>query len=222
MRSSGESVPRRDRAVIMARGLSARMGVPKGLLRLSSNGPAFVRIIADLYLNAGLPVDVITREETFEVYRRELPECNELRLLPAEAGGDTALTLLIAWRSCLAAGIPCSHFWAHPVDLPLVTANAVDLLGDLSRREPDRIIRPTWKGIPGHPVILPVDTLAVLDVQENFHTGPLRDFLSTTGGPGMLPRQVMVEIEDPGIIRDFDRPDDFSRNGTAPHKKGAP
>ncbi len=220
--SAGGSFPRRDRAVIMARGLSARMGVPKGLLRLSSNGPAFVRIIADLYLNAGLPVDVVTREETFEDYRRELTVCDDLRLLPAEAGGDTALTLLIAWRSCLEAEIPCSHFWAHPVDLPLVPASAINLLADQSRREPDRIIRPMRQSVPGHPVILPVDVLAVLDGQENFHTGPLRDFLSTTGGPGMLPGPVMAEIDDPGIIRDFDRPEDFSRNETSAHEKGAP
>ncbi len=220
--STGGSVPRRDRAVIMARGLSTRMGVPKGLLRLSSDGPAFVRTIADLYLNAGLPVDVVTQQETFEGYRRELPECNDLRLLSAEAGGDTALTLLIAWRSCLAADIPCSHFWAHPVDLPLVTAKAVALLANQSHRDPDRIIRPMLKGTPGHPVILPVDILAALDVQENFHTGPLREFLSTTGGPGMLPGPVLIEVEDHGVIRDFDRPDDFFRNETAPHEKGAP
>ncbi len=216
--STGRSVRRRDRAVIMARGLSARMGIAKGLLRLSSDGPAFVRIISDLYLDAGVPVDVVTRQEDFEAYRRELPESDKLRLLTAERGGDTALTLLIAWRSCLAAGISCSHFWAHPVDLPLVNADVVNVLMDHSRRNPERIIRPVHKGTPGHPVILPGDVLAFLDGQENLHSGPLRDFLSTTGGPGMLPVPVVVELEAPGIVTDFDRPEDFLPNQSSAMK----
>ena len=210
--SADRSVPRRDRAVIMARGLSARMGVAKGLLRLSADGPAFVRIIADLYLDAGIPVDVVLNKESFEDYRRELPERDDLRVLPAETGGDTALTLLIAWRSCLATEVPCSHFWAHPVDLPLVNAGVLDLMMEHSRRDPDRIIRPVNQGTPGHPVILPGAMLAVLDGKVDLHSGPLRNFLSTTGGPGVPPGPVMVEVGDPGITRDFDRPEDFLPN----------
>ncbi len=222
MTSAGANVPRRDRAVIMARGLSVRMGVPKGLLRLSPTGPAFVRIIADLYLGAGLPVDVVTRGETAAAYRRELPVHENLRILSAAAGGDTALTLLVAWRSCLAASIPCSHFWAHPVDMPLVNADAVGILMDCSHRNPDRVIRPVLRGVPGHPVILPCDALAVLDRQESFHEGPVRDFLSSAGGKGLLPTPMLVEVEDPGSVQDFDRPDDFCPDQSLAEKRGMP
>ncbi len=222
MTSAGTSVPRRDRVVIMARGLSSRMGVPKGLLRLSSTGPVFVRIIADLYLTAGFPVDVVTREETAEAYLRELPADENLRVVPAKAGGDTALTLLVAWRSCLAGEISCSHFWAHPVDLPLVTADTVSRLMDHSQRDPGRIIRPMLQGTPGHPVILPGDVLAILDRQERWRGGPLRDFLSNAGGLGLSARPVTVEVEDPGIIRDFDRPGDLWPDQSTAEKRGAP
>ncbi len=221
MTSAGASNPRRDRVVIMARGLSVRMGVPKGLLRLSPTGPAFVRIIADLYLNAGLPVDVVTREETAEVYRSELAAGDEIRILLAEAGGDTALTLVCAWRSCLAEGLPCSHFWAHPVDLPLVTAATVDRMMDLSQRNPDRIIRPVRQGKPGHPVILPRDVLEVLDQQELWQGGPLRDFLSHGEEQGLFAGPVTTELEDAGIIRDFDRPEDFPLDPSSEQKRGA-
>jgi len=222
MTSAGVSFPRQDRAVIMARGLSVRMGVPKGLLRLSPTGPAFVRIIADLYLNAGLPVDVVTRGETAEAYGSELAAGDGIRILPAEAGGDTALTLLCAWRSCLTAGLPGSHFWAHPVDLPLVTAATVNRMMDLSHRDPDRIIRPVRQGKPGHPVILPREVLEILDREKPWQEGPLRDFLSYGGEQGLFPGPVTVEVEDAGIVRDFDRPEDFSRNETSVHEKGAP
>lgn len=222
MTSAGGSILRKDRAVIMARGLSVRMGVPKGLLRLSPAGPAFVRIIADLYLKAGLPVDVVTREETAEAYRSELAAGDEIRILPAEAGGDTALTLLCAWRSCLAEGFPCSHFWAHPVDLPLVTAVTVNRMMDLSHRDPDRIIRPVRQGKPGHPVILPRDVLEILDRQEPWQGGPLRDFLSYGGEQGLFPGPVTAEVEDAGVVRDFDRPEDFSPDHSSEQERGTP
>ena len=222
MTSAGASNRRQDRAVIMARGLSVRMGVPKGLLRLSPTGPAFVRIIADLYRDAGLPVDVVTRAETAEAYRRELAAGDEIRILPAEAGADTALTLLFAWRSCLAAGLPCSHFWAHPVDLPLVTAVTVDRMMDHSQRDPDRVIRPVRQGTPGHPVILPRDVLQILDRHEPLQGGPLRDFLSYGGDAGLFPGPVTVEMKDGGIVRDFDRPGDFSPDQSSEQKRGAP
>jgi len=159
---------------------------------------------------------VVTRQEVFDDYHRELPENENLRILTAETGGDTALTLLIAWRSCQTAGIACSHFWAHPVDLPLVKSGVINFLMDHSRRHPERIIRPVHQGTPGHPVILPRDVLANLDGMVDLHSGPLRNFLSTTGGSGMLPGPMMVEVGDPGIIRDFDRPEDF-----LPHQSSA-
>jgi len=222
MTSCGQCFPRRDRVVIMARGLSVRMGVPKGLLRLAPTGPVFVRIIADLYLTVGLPVDVVTLAENAEAYSRELPEREDLRILPAGAGGDTALTLLIAWRSSLAAKIPCSHIWAHPVDLPLVTADSINLLRDHSHGNPDRIIRPEHRGVPGHPVILPRDVLALLDGQEGWQGGPLRNFLSNLGATGLLPKSVAVAIEDPGIVRDFDRPDDLNQDQSLTQRRGSP
>ena len=97
--SPGADDPRRDRVVVMARGLSSRMGVPKGLLRLAPSGPTFIQAIVALYLNDGFPVDVVTTETMVEIYRGEWPAPEAVRVLPAAPGGDTALTLLAAWRS---------------------------------------------------------------------------------------------------------------------------
>jgi CTP:molybdopterin cytidylyltransferase MocA len=197
------------------------MGVPKGLLRLAQSGPAFIRIIADLYLNMGYPVDVVTTEELAGIYLRELPADENLRVLVADPGSDTALTLLVAWRSCLTAGISCSHFWAHPVDLPLVTAGSLNTMLDHSRRYPDRVIRPLVQGIPGHPVILPSDTLAILDGKQEWQGGPLRDFLFSAWTTGVLSEPVKVGLDDPGITQDFDRPGDLGLHRPLPENRGA-
>ncbi len=216
---NGKAV-RSDRAVIMARGLSFRMGSPKGLLKFSAQGPAFVRLIADLYLHRDMPVDVLALAGFSDALARELPGSKECRVLPQASGGDTALTLLMSWRSCAKAGVDCSHFWAHPVDLPLVTPETLDLLAENSRRHPTRIIRPVRVGIPGHPVILPYDVLEELNRRASFHNGPLRDFL-THGVTGMwLAAPVEVEVEDSGIDRDFDRPGDFDPAGPWREKGG--
>jgi len=209
--SPGQAI-RSDRAIIMARGLGVRMGSPKGLLRLSANGPAFVRIIADLYFQRGMPVDVLALAEVIRDLERELPESQGCRVLSEASGGDTALTMLMSWRSCKMAGIPCSHFWAHPVDLPLVAPGTLDLLAEYSAVHPTRILRPVRAGIPGHPVILPYDVLTELDRRVSFHKGPLREFLSRGVTMDWFSPPMEVEVEDTGIDRDFDRPGDFEPN----------
>ena len=220
MTSDPGHASRSDRAVIMARGLSVRMGRPKGLLKFSPGGPAFVRIIADLYLHRETPVDVLALAEFSEALQKELPRSGECRVLPEASGGDTALTMLMYWRSCKTAGIPCSHFWAHPVDLPLVAPGTLDLLAENSRRNPTRILRPVRAGIPGHPVILPYDVLAELDRRVSFHKGPMRDFLSHGVSMGWLESPMEVEVEDPGIDRDFDEPGDIDPAGNRRGKGG--
>ena len=215
------SDPRQDRVVVMARGRSSRMGVPKGLLRLSPSGPTFIRIIVDLYLEAGFPVDVVATESTAGIYIGELPDDENLRVLVADSGADTAFTLLAAWRPSLEAGTSCSHFWAHPVDLPLVAADTVGTMLARSVLEPDRVIRPSFQGVPGHPVVLPSKVLAVLDRQPKWHGGPLRKFLSGVAATGLLPEPVNVGLDDPGITKDFDRPGDLGSFRSAPENRGA-
>lgn len=223
MRVPDSSATRTDRAVIMARGLGARMGVPKGLLRLSDDGPTFLRIIAKLYGFFGLPVDVVVRPQDADVYGAVLEDVPNVRMIPADGGGDTALTLLAAWRFWREASIECSHVWAHPVDLPLVTADTLALLKDRSRQGPEGILRPTHLGVPGHPVILPTTVLELLEVPEQraaWSEAPLRDFLSAASARGLITAPVPVPVEDQGVVRDFDRPEDMTT--IRQDKRGAP
>ena len=51
---------RADHAVILARGDSRRMGVPKGLCRLPDDPQCFLGRIVQLYRLPGLPVSIVT------------------------------------------------------------------------------------------------------------------------------------------------------------------
>jgi molybdenum cofactor cytidylyltransferase len=89
-----------------------------------------------------------------------------------------------------------------PGDLPGLSADAVRQVVSAARMEPSRIIVPTVQGRRGHPIALPW-TLAIT----------LRDLPPDVGANALLDRhsgQVQsVAIDDPAILADLDRPDDY-------------
>ena len=221
MTAMGSDNSRRDRAVIMARGFSSRMGVPKGLLRFQESGPTFLRTLVDLYLERGIPADVVTMISVADDYGAELPPEGDARIITAGPGGDTALTLLTAWRAWRVEGTACTHVWAHPVDMPLVRADTLEELRQWSRRQPGRPVRPSWQKEPGHPVLLPVDILDRLQSRPMFHEKPFRLFLEDKepGRSHLVP--VMLEVADRGVVQDFDRPEDLEPGSHPANNEGA-
>ena len=104
-----------------------------------------------------------------------------------------------------------------------MTADTLTLLKDRSRQGPDRILRPTHLGVPGHPVILPTKVLELLEVPEQsaaWSEPPLRDFLSAATARGWISAPVPVPVEDQGVVQDFDRPEDMTT--IRQDKRGAP
>lgn len=217
----GSDNTRQDRAVIMARGSSSRMGVPKGLLRFQESGPTFLRTLVDLYLKIGIPVDVVTTPSVADAYQVELPQEGDARIIAAGPGGDTALTLLVAWRAWQSEGTECTHVWAHPVDMPLVLAGSLEELRQWSCGQPGRSLRPSWQKEPGHPVLLPVGILERLQSRPMFHEKPVRMFLEDEepGQPSTVP--VMLEVADRGVVQDFDCPEDLEPGSHPANNEGA-
>jgi CTP:molybdopterin cytidylyltransferase MocA len=198
------------------------MGAPKGLLRLVSGGPTFVEIIAELYRAEGIPIEVVTTPALAGAYRSALPVDEDLGVKQAPEGCDTAFTVLAAWRSCREENYPCTHIWAHPVDLPLVRANTLRTLRVRSRQQPGRIIRPVVGDTPGHPVVLPARILEVLADQVRWQEGPLRDFLAGASAAGLIPEPEIVVCRDQGLIKDFDRPADLRSGRVDGEERGSP
>lgn len=194
---------RHDVAVIMARGLSRRMGQDKGLVRLTRNGPPLVRMIADTYRALGLPVLVVTLPDLAAAYRAAVGGDPRTVILTGETGGDTARTMVLARRAL--AGDSVTHLWAHPVDLPLVKGATLAGLRDVSRLRPAEAVRPVWEERPGHPVILPVDLVEDFEGLARWRDDPVRELLAEAGTGSTF----LVPVTDPGVSRDFDRPGDL-------------
>lgn len=215
-------VERRDGVVILARGQSSRMGRPKGLVRLNPDGPCLLRLIVDQYRNLEIPRWVVVHPDHTDLYLSELQDELDVRVITGEEGGDTARTVVQAWRSLLSDGVALSHLWAHPVDLPLVTPETFSLLQVESTRHPLEIVRPAWGEQPGHPVVLPANFLQVLDSFPGWEQRALRellnDYILPSGGPALR----VVPVPDQGVVRDFDCPSDLPPDPSTSSDRGAP
>ena len=208
---SGE---RKDLAVILARGASSRMGIPKGLVRLPDDPRPFLARIVDLYRGLDMPVVVVARQDSVAGYRKILGERPAVELVSASPGGGTGRTLAIAWKM---VNDQCSHLWAHPVDMPLVQEETLVILRRRSRAATPKVIRPAFGGSPGHPVILPCGVLAALDASLGTEAkiesrglfgfrGDMKELLTEEILSAKGLRLEEVEVADPGVIRDFDVP----------------
>jgi CTP:molybdopterin cytidylyltransferase MocA len=199
---------RRDLVVVLARGRGLRMGQPKAGLQLPGDDRTFLARILDLYDAVGLPVLVVT-------YPGGQPSCEAaaqgrvMKLVEGPEAGDTALTLLTARRQTSPNPGPVTHWWAHPVDVPLVTGVTLENLQAISRGEPGRIVRPVHRGQVGHPVVLPFGVLDALQENEDWHTAPLRHFLEHIILSGHEAPVHTVSVSDQGVVQDFDQPGDL-------------
>ena len=198
---------RLDCAVIMARGQSSRLGYPKGMATLGPGQPPFLVLVDSLYRELGFSRLIVTLPSLKDAYQALLgPEPVATWLVEPE-GGDTALTLLAAWRYLGRHLQPPTHVWAHPVDLPLVKPLTVAMIKQESDRHPEQVVRPVHDCQPGHPVVIPGFILDSLesDTSGEDLCGPMRQLLARLGSAAVLD----FPVKDQGVVRDFDDPGDL-------------
>jgi molybdenum cofactor cytidylyltransferase len=89
-----------------------------------------------------------------------------------------------------------------PVDMPMARRETVSALLTAAADTPDRVVSPVrGVGEGGHPVVVPA---AVVDAIRAMPADARVDRLLAAHG---TPR--LVEVDDPGIYRDFDAPSDL-------------
>lgn len=199
---------RRDVAVIMCRGASRRFGSPKALACVGNDPRPLLRRVVDCFsghFSGG--IIVVTTGELAASCRSTLEGVPDAIVVAGPEGGDTALTLALAWEH-LAARVPvCTHVWAHPVDVPAIAAKTIVQLTAASEALPERAVRPTWSGTPGHPLVLPMATLGLLAPEARTWYGPWRGLMERAVADGRIPAPLLVAVADPGVVHDHDEPD---------------
>lgn len=201
-----------DVVVVLARGESLRYGSPKPLARHGTDPRPLLRRVVQGYVDGlGAPVVVATTAGLRDACRACVADLAGVRVSAGPAGGDTARTLGLVWPLLADLSPPCSHVWAHPADLPWVRRRTLAQLQRVSGDAPGRVVRPSWGGRPGHPVVMPAGLLASLAAQAVRARGPWRDLLASEMNKGRVAPLLSVPVADPGVVLDLDEPEGACR-----------
>lgn len=181
-------------AVIVAAGMSSRMGDFKPMLSIGSISVA-QRVVATLKQAGAARVVVVTGYNAEEL-ERHLASSGVVFLRNENYRTthmfDSALIGLRYLRD------KCRQVLFTPVDIPLFTAATVDALLESGAE----LACPVCGGSRGHPILMSAN---VIDrVLEDSGEGGLSGALSRCGVP-----MTFVEVDDAGILHDADTPEDY-------------
>ena len=181
-------------AVVVAAGMSSRMGDYKPMLSIGSISVA-QRVVATLKQAGAARVVVVTGYNAEEL-ERHLASSGVVFLRNENYRTthmfDSALIGLRYLRD------KCRQVLITPVDSPLFTAATVDALLTSGAE----LACPVCGGTRGHPILMSAN---VIDrVLEDSGESGLDGALSRCGVP-----MTLVEVDDPGILHDADTPEDY-------------
>lgn len=182
--------------VILAAGLSSRMGEFKPLLEIG--GKSMARRVAELMGNAGAsPVIVVTGHRHEELEAHLAGDGVRFIRNPDYASTQQLKSLQLALKE-----LPgdCERVLVSPADIPLVRQ---DTVAHLLAAEGD-FIRPRCGERTGHPVALSAGLIPGLLGYDG--PGGLKGAIQRSG---CAVRDVVVD--DPGVLMDNDTPADFRR-----------
>ena len=195
------SEPPRIAAVVLAAGLSRRMGTPKALLPLGDK-PLLVRVIEAIVSAGGIePIVVVTGHAAAEV--EEI-----LRPFPVHpvhnAAYATGGMLSSVQTGVAAVSGKADAFFMVLGDQPLVrpdTFTAMSRAWAQATPRP-RVVLPTYDGKHGHPILLASDGAHEILSLRGEQT--LRSYTSTQSK-----RTLELAIDDPAVLSDIDTPQDY-------------
>ncbi|HSC27023.1 MAG TPA: nucleotidyltransferase family protein [Vicinamibacterales bacterium] len=191
--------------MILAAGRSTRMGRPKALLPVDSAGVTFVEQLARALL-AGGTADalVIGRPDDQALVDHVERMGTGVRFVAnprADSGGQLS-SILAGLQAADRPGV--KGILVVPIDLPLVSATTVAALLAAFGSAGMPIVRATFGGRHGHPVIF---GRGVFDGLR--HADP------AAGAKAVLRAHeqsiLNVELEDPGIVQEVDTPEEYAR-----------
>ncbi len=166
-------------AIILASGKGIRFGKPKAEAEV--DGVNFANAITSTLQQAGLDNIHVARGyptgamlETLKVAIKELTDT-----------GKTAI---------------CTGFLCFPVDFPFVTARTIKEIAEAHLDKPQAIIRPSYQGYSGHPIIIPAN----LNLGGDDDGKGLRGIILHSGLPILN-----IEVEDIGIHRNINTLEDL-------------
>ena len=179
------------------------MGRDKARLPIPGGG-WFLSRLARTFLSAGCPeVMAVVGPLGDEVHSAAARERLPIRFVVNPDPSRGQLSSLQEALSVL-AGRPPQGLLVSPVDQPLIEVDTVRRVMEEWSRSAAPIVRPSWRGRHGHPVLFDA---RVLD--------ELREANVSLGARAVVRAHAAeahdVEVDDPGAFEDIDTPEDYRR-----------
>jgi molybdenum cofactor cytidylyltransferase len=188
--------------IVLAAGVSSRMGRPKALLPCGESGLTFVASVMRALREGGLDDVLVVGREGDDALRIEA-DAHGSRYVTNTRADEGQLSSVIAGLN-VADRPGVRGVLVTPVDVPLVAASSIVALLDAFERSHAPIARATHRGRHGHPVVF---ARRVFD--------ELRRADPSIGAKAVVhahARDVLdVEVDDAGVLADVDAPDDYRR-----------
>ncbi len=188
--------------VLLAAGAGSRLGGPKALLR-RADGSAYLAFAVDALLGGGCDRVTVVLGAAADLARPLVPSRAEVAVVLARDWPQGMSASLRAGLEGLAAG-DAGAALVMLVDLPDVTAAVVRrVLGAAGPRTERALVRATYGGRPGHPVLL----------GRAHWPGVLAGLSGDEGARAYLAQHGTLEVEcgDLAAGYDVDRPGDEPR-----------
>jgi len=182
-------------AIILSAGKSERMGSPKALLRY--RGMSFLSTILAAIASARIEPVIVVAGHHYDLISQVFPILQIVFNPDYEKGMSTSVQ---AGIRALPDGLDGAAVFL--VDHPLIDRQTIDAL--LARLAPGHIVVPVHNGRRGHPVIFASNLFGeILDLSP--------DQGLNTVVKRIPERVVEVFVENPGVLRDIDTPEQFAR-----------
>ncbi|MBI4799862.1 MAG: NTP transferase domain-containing protein [Desulfarculus sp.] len=192
-----ETMPGQVAAVILAAGLSSRMGRCKPLLPLG--GATVLERAVGMFKAAGVAeVVVVTGHRAGDLG----PLIAGLGARPIFNPGYEQGMFSSVLAGAAALGQGAGAFFLLPADMPLVRPATLLHLAQAWEASGAELAHPSFLGQRGHPPLISTRLLPGLMAWPG--QGGLRGYLESLAGPSLL-----VEVPDQGVLRDMDHPQDY-------------
>jgi molybdenum cofactor cytidylyltransferase len=182
--------------ILLAAGLSKRMGRPKQLLPI--DGKELIRHVLDVIFEAGIKECVVVLGPESEKIQRAIQGLPLTLVFNRRRDSEMAESVRVGLRAVSDA---CSGVLIALCDHPLITAETYRILIGRHGRHPGQILIPTYEQRRGHPSLFPLPVL-----KEVFSGVNLRDLIHQHSD-----RVKLVPVADPGVILDLDTDQDYQK-----------
>ena len=181
-------------ALILAAGMSTRMGQFKPLMEF--NGESMIRRVVRSLKEAGAsPIFMVVGYRAQEIRMHLAGEGVRFVENPDYASSQMFDSVKIGLEEAVRV---CSRILITPVDAPLLSVPVIQRV----MKEDAPLVRPSYKGRPGHPVLLSAALAQVLCLYQG--EGGLRQAMES------LPVALAdIPVEDETVYMDADTPEEF-------------